>query len=208
MYNYTVVLLRPDYLCDATGEAYGQDIYVAHVTGIDARQAIAAAKQQVFEADTRDKLEPNAPNDYALCVMFEGHHHPILFSWQEWIMAEVKTKDLAGWPLRWAIAQCDCLGEEWRGVRKPDGFVNYWTDNHGSYVPDELWEIGGPIIERECIGVCPDGGGGYKAWIPICDGMTDRVLHGPTPLIAAMRCYVASKLGDTVEVPDELIEKE
>ena len=27
---------------------------------------------------------------------------------------------------------------------------------------------------------------------------------GPTPLIAAMRCYVASKLGDEVEVPEEL----
>jgi hypothetical protein len=29
--------------------------------------------------------------------------------------------------------------------------------------------------------------------------------EGPTPLIAAMRCYVASKLGDTVEIPEELL---
>jgi hypothetical protein len=29
----------------------------------------------------------------------------------------------------------------------------------------------------------------------------------PTPLIAAMRCYVASKLGDEVDVPDELTEE-
>ena len=28
---------------------------------------------------------------------------------------------------------------------------------------------------------------------------------GPTPLIAAMRCYVASKLGDEVDVPEELV---
>jgi hypothetical protein len=28
--------------------------------------------------------------------------------------------------------------------------------------------------------------------------------YGPTPLIAAMRCYVASKLGDEVELPEEL----
>jgi hypothetical protein len=27
---------------------------------------------------------------------------------------------------------------------------------------------------------------------------------GHTPLIAAMRCYVASELGDTVDIPDEL----
>lgn len=29
--------------------------------------------------------------------------------------------------------------------------------------------------------------------------------YGPTPLIAGMRCYVASKLGDEVNVPDELV---
>jgi hypothetical protein len=34
----------------------------------------------------------------------------------------------------------------------------------------------------------------------------DIVQSGPTPLTAAMRCYVASKLGDEVEVPDELLQ--
>jgi hypothetical protein len=29
--------------------------------------------------------------------------------------------------------------------------------------------------------------------------------NGPTPLIAAMRCYVASKFGDEVETPEELL---
>jgi hypothetical protein len=29
--------------------------------------------------------------------------------------------------------------------------------------------------------------------------------HGHTPLIAAMRCYVASKLGEEIDVPEELI---
>jgi hypothetical protein len=28
--------------------------------------------------------------------------------------------------------------------------------------------------------------------------------EGPTPLIAAMRCYVQSRLGDEVDVPKEL----
>jgi hypothetical protein len=32
----------------------------------------------------------------------------------------------------------------------------------------------------------------------------DHVQTGPTPLIAAMRCYVASKLGGDVEIPNEL----
>ena len=34
----------------------------------------------------------------------------------------------------------------------------------------------------------------------------DEVIQGPTALIAAMRCYVASKLGEDVDVPEELLE--
>ena len=46
-------------------------------------------------------------------------------------------------------------------------------------------------------------------WMGSIGGCTDLDMplwqeHGPTPLIAAMRCYVASKLGDEVDVPDEL----
>ena len=29
--------------------------------------------------------------------------------------------------------------------------------------------------------------------------------YGPTPLIAAMRCYCCAKLGDEVDIPDELV---
>jgi hypothetical protein len=59
------------------------------------------------------------------------------------------------------------------------------------------WSDGGPIIERECIELTLNTdttGGKWKA----------GDCTGPTPLVAAMRCYVASKLGDEVEVPEEL----
>lgn len=38
-------------------------------------------------------------------------------------------------------------------------------------------------------------------------GVAAVVADGPTPLIAAMRCYCRAKLGDTVDIPDELIKK-
>ena len=61
------------------------------------------------------------------------------------------------------------------------------------------WAQGGPIIERENIGI------GYDAdmgWIGIeSDGKYET---GPTPLIAAMRCFVASKLGDEIDLPKDL----
>ncbi len=89
------------------------------------------------------------------------------------------------------------------------GLWSVMTDNYKFYEPATDWSHGGPIIEREHIAVrfepeChwlfapPEA-----TWLANYNGVGEW--HGPTPLIAAMRCYVASKLGDTVDVPEELI---
>ena len=61
------------------------------------------------------------------------------------------------------------------------------------------WSQGGPIIEQEKIETYyqPELG----LWVARC---ADTQRFGPTLLIAAMRCFVASRLGDKVDVPDEL----
>lgn len=61
------------------------------------------------------------------------------------------------------------------------------------------WAQGGPIIEREGINLhrCND----EQTWFSV---VGDTTVHAPTPLIAAMRCYVASRLGPEVDVPDDL----
>lgn len=65
------------------------------------------------------------------------------------------------------------------------------------------WAFAGPIIEREKIQTTPCEG--YWEANGIGAGYSDDTFHtGPTPLIAAMRCFVASKLGETVEIPEEL----
>src|SRR5690606_16052673 len=77
------------------------------------------------------------------------------------------------------------------------------------FTPTTDWAQGGPIIEREEIGIrrrdpcfCFKG----EEWEARVTIPAKRVGYkrakGPTPLISAMRCYVASKLGDEVEVPD------
>lgn len=67
--------------------------------------------------------------------------------------------------------------------------------------PNVDWSQGGSIIERENLAVWPDEEGG---WFASADEGMGIDYHGPTLLIAAMRCYVASKLGDEVEIPEEL----
>ena len=72
------------------------------------------------------------------------------------------------------------------------------------------WSFCGPLIERECIatyasGACsvpPKNPDYWVAEILATDGMFTQ--FGPTPLIAAMRCFVASRLVDEAEVPEEL----
>ena len=98
----------------------------------------------------------------------------------------MKTSELTGVALDWAVSECE-------GLLHDDGTVSdYWQ-------PSELWEQGGLIIERERIEVRPYDG---VNWIAT-DNLTNHTV-GATPLIAAMRCYVASKLGDDIDIPEEL----
>lgn len=75
--------------------------------------------------------------------------------------------------------------------------------------PSTDWSDGGPIIERERIAAWKADGDwcaavpGDSAYHGDCDyiDVTRRDgSSGPTPLIAAMRAYVASKLGEEVEL--------
>lgn len=103
----------------------------------------------------------------------------------------LRTGELTGAALDWAVAKCD--------GRKDNDF-GWWWDN---YKPSTDWSQGGPIIEREVIETNRGGAYQHNFWCASV-GHGNKRLYGPTPLIAAMRCYVASKLGDEVEVPEEL----
>ena len=76
-------------------------------------------------------------------------------------------------------------------VAKLHGVIPFSTD----------WSQGGPIIERELIETTRGGAYAEHFWKATRNSIT---AYGPTPVIAAMRCYVVSKLGDEVDVPEEL----
>ena len=104
----------------------------------------------------------------------------------------MKTSELTGAALDWAVAKCEKL--EVRFISKV--LYIYGGDK---YSPSTNWAQGGGIIERERICLI-DQGGDY--WQALCGW---KETFGDTPLVAAMRCYVASKLGDEVDVPEELL---
>jgi hypothetical protein len=99
----------------------------------------------------------------------------------------MKTNELTRAALDWAVAVCEYgYGADYKTNR-------YSTD----------WAQGGPIIEREGMTIALDAFGWEARHYD--EESEPWVMTGPTPLVAAMRCYVASKLGDEVEIPEELI---
>ena len=97
----------------------------------------------------------------------------------------MKTSELTGAALDWAVAKCEGINYVKDDVRFRGAYARkYSTD----------WAQGGPIIEREKISVwARDDEWAAESFVPNQQGLE---CVGPTPLIAAMRCYVASKQGE------------
>ena len=101
-------------------------------------------------------------------------------------MKTIKMAEATELQLDWLVARIE--GDE---LPKAGGKgLDYSTD----------WAAGGPIIERELISIYRMTSDWSAAYNP-----SGAAQDGPTALIAAMRCYAVNKLGDEVEVPEELV---
>lgn len=126
----------------------------------------------------------------------------------------MKTSALIGPALDWAVSitlghrpekDFHSHGMTWNGWWETAAYIDTKPNEYRripKYSTD--WSQGGPIIERERISVVDVDG--YDFWK--ADKLNEEAIpvisYGPTPLIAAMRCFCASRLGDEVEIPEEL----
>jgi hypothetical protein len=132
----------------------------------------------------------------------------------------MKTSELTGAALDWAVAKCEydnrrynygspCFSPETKRVYETQGLQEIGV----SFSPSTDWKQGGPIIEREMIQLTPHcmvnplygWAAAYRSFDEDDDVYALFRKRGKTPLIAAMRCYVASKLGAEIEIPKELL---
>ena len=125
---------------------------------------------------------------------------------------KIKTSEATNTQIDWLVAKCE--GKE--STLSVDGngelFNLEAVDGEGMWMRYSTnWTQGGPIIDREGISIASDTSGVFEGFVwfaSVDDILVDADeavgVRGPTPLIAAMRCYVASKLGDEVEIPEEL----
>jgi len=110
----------------------------------------------------------------------------------------MKTSELTGAALDWAVAKCGFVQGTARSLITSE-VKPYSTD----------WAEADPIIKREGIEFWTYSAdvhehGNFTAIKTAKHPSSTQHYSGSTPLIAAMRCFVASKLGDEVEIPKEL----
>ena len=127
---------------------------------------------------------------------------------------KIKTSDLTGNALCYAVCTIELPHLVWGdsigmhhasnqvvvpSMRSPDCYSPYMN-----------WAMCGPIIEREGFTLWATNAAGWRCqgrynYVKDCEGPTTE---GPTPLIAAMRCYCRSKLGEYVDIPEELCQQQ
>jgi hypothetical protein len=116
---------------------------------------------------------------------------------------KVKVNDAVGSVLDWLVAKCEGM--------IPDNYAYFPANKEYTFHPSTDWSQGGLIVEREKIDIKWSPANiecfatitvMWPAELPC--GLRSVCRHATTSLIAAMRCYVASQLGDEVEVPGEL----
>lgn len=122
-------------------------------------------------------------------------------------MIEVKTADLIGSALDWAVAVA--TGYPMPDILRYLSPVTHDTRDPELWCPSVSWAHGGPLIEKHMLRVKPhvSSNGVITSWAADmtwpCDTMPGRC--GKTPLIAACRAIVMKELGAVVSVPKELM---
>ena len=127
---------------------------------------------------------------------------------------KVKTSELNDLALDWVVASID---PNWQVIPEKEKFNAFLREHkYGNHHYSSSWKDGGPIIARESISFRkyhnPKSQNHGKCYAKVCkesgamvywSNRTDYT--GETELIAAMRCLVASKLGDEIDIPEELL---
>ncbi|MRT61516.1 DUF2591 domain-containing protein [Pseudomonas sp. CAH-1] len=129
-------------------------------------------------------------------------------------LIEVKTADLVGEALGWAVGMAEGLELE----LEPPHYNTSWrvfarhrytvTEQAKRFNPWEDWALGGPLLDKHCkgFGMLQDGTESrYRAFAYNRSSGFSRLAGGPTILVAGCRAIVALNIGDTVQVPKELM---
>lgn len=135
-------------------------------------------------------------------------------------LIEVRTADLVGEALGWAAGTAEGLelflappeyGNSWRVFARYQGQATERSKRHN---PWEDWALGGPMVDKYHVQTSFNGSGFSRSptgehWCAYVCNDNGTETHpsgsGPSALIAVCRAVVIARLGETVQVPKELM---
>ncbi len=123
-------------------------------------------------------------------------------------LIEVSTAELAGAALDWAVAKVESVTVAIACPHYGTGWRIYQPNFGGKYSPSTDWALGGPLLDKHCkvFGVVQDGSASrWRSFAYKTETGMSRLAGGESILIAACRAIVTLNMGDTVQVPKELI---
>ena len=114
---------------------------------------------------------------------------------------KIKVSEATNTQLDWLVAKIEGDEVVWYDKQGRAYERSKW-DVDPLYKPTTNWSQMGPIIERVPLQV--GKAQISESFVAYSQNGVSCQQFGNTPLIAAARCYVASKLGEELEVPEEL----
>ncbi len=119
----------------------------------------------------------------------------------------MKTTDLIGPALDWAVGKCEEIKIDFINTRKGVVVLEINPadeDVSTHYHPSTNWARGGPLIDKARILLYPMPGQQDRWAARVTCPIEGNYMYGDTALIAAMRAYVFFTLGFEVHLPKEL----
>jgi hypothetical protein len=111
----------------------------------------------------------------------------------------MKTYELDGTALDFMVSRCSIYHE----YLLENVIPLRYDDDKNDWSPSTNWQQGGVYIHLNNISICYENENQWKSYISV-----ENTSYGSTPLVSAMRCFVKSKFGVTVDIPNWVLGKE
>lgn len=153
-------------------------------------------KRNLVLLDSHRKLRDSDPSDGQNIPLFASGKY--VRQYDKPNSTTMKTDELDGAALDFMVSRCSIYHEYLENV-----IPLRYDDDEDVWSPSTNWEQGGVYIHLNNISICYENENQWKSYISV-----ENTSYGSTPLVSSMRCFVKSKFGVTVDIPNWVLGKE
>ena len=148
-------------------------------------------RRNLVYLDSHRKLRDSDPSDGQDIPLFASGKYVRQYDKPNY--TTMKTDELDGAALDFMVSYDEYL----------ENVIPLRDENDEIWSPSTIWEQGGVYIHLNNISICYENENQWKSYIS-----GENTSYGSTPLVSSMRCFVKSKFGVTVDIPNWVLGKE